>query len=202
MPALSLEPLADSLDEPLEVPCGWPQLSCDACGATWEQWDDDADGPLKCPKCGHVRKVGTHGIWPLRVGDLGKALGKCSWCSKCRKLTLNVPGKTYSGQPIEQVQAEHIGRPLYGDVGGGPLITAENIREFFFGCAECGAEKFWAWGYHCPRCDYDHHAVIEVGEPRYSEWAAYEWGGHPQDWEEFWVCLLCGHRYWIGNANY
>jgi hypothetical protein len=95
-----------------------------------------------------------------------------------------------------------LGKPLHGDMEGGEIITAENAATLFFGCAECGEEKFWLGNYQCPRCDSEVHAVLEMTKPKYNSAAAIVSGGHPVDWEELWLCLLCGHRYWIGNANY
>jgi len=129
---------------------------------------------------------------------LGKALGKWSYCNHCDRITLNVPGKTYCDQPLEK---HKLGGWVARD-GKQVIVTCENMADLFFACDVCGHEKFWAWGYCCPICDYDKALILDATKPEYDYAAAIEVGGNPMNWNEKWKCLMCGHEFWIDNSNY
>jgi len=152
---------------------------CAACGYTWPDYGIEAT-PIQCPKCNTRLDVEIEGIGELKEEQLGKALGKYSWCSGCDSLTMNAPGRTYCNEPL----------------------SADKLPDRFFSCVECGHEKFWQWPYQCPRCDSDKHAILSIGEAHYNPGAAMEFGGMPMSWDEEWLCVVCGYEYGISNSNY
>ncbi len=169
-----------------------PGYECVKCGIEWQANEMlEEEGPIVCSGCGEIADVEIEGIGDLREDQLGKELGKYSWCANCLALTLNVPGITYGSKPLSEYRE-----------GKQVIITHENKAELFFACAECGKEQFWTWFYCCPRCDAASHYFVEATEPVYNSGAAMEFGGNPVDWSEHWKCRVCGMLYWIGNANY
>lgn len=148
---------------------------CPQCQNTWE-CEIDMNGPLQCKKCETVIECDIAGIGALREDQLGKKLGKYSWCATCGVLTLNVPGTTYCSQPLA----------IAGYAGQGNK---------FFACEKCGKEKFWRWSYHCPRCDADNHAVICIDEKTNQDYEG------NLNWNETWKCLICGLVYDINNGT-
>ena len=148
--------------------------------------------------CEYDNKPRARGVRKHIRPHLGKELGKYSYCDHCDKITLNVPGKTYCEQPLD----EHT--PMGWVIRNGQRVevTGENMPNLFFACEECGREKFWGWGYHCPICDCGTALILEATEPQYDYAAAMEFGGSPKNWSEKWKCLMCGQIFWIGNSNY
>lgn len=149
-------------------------VKCEVCGHERE----DCDGlPIKCPKCGHVPEVDIIGVGDFTDEQLGKKLGKYSYCDMCDELTLNVTGTTYCDKPFQR-----------GEDGNK-----------FFACSECGREKFWQWQ-HCPKCDYPDSVIIEYTKAVYNYGASMEFG-ECYDWTELHKCLMCGDEHWVSNGN-
>jgi len=196
---------------------------CQRCGARWQTLDEDADGPQRCPACGFVPPLEIEGIGDLAPEQLGKRCGGYSWCGACQALTLNVPGSTYSGQPLSEVAslwkpdrrwhpdypelwAEHVRRSAQGDTSGYEAIqalepvapTLEQLARRFFVCGECGREKFWCRSYTCPRCDSPDSFLIEMRDAHHvSTPDASGW-----EWTEVHVCAICGKEYKVANASF
>jgi hypothetical protein len=160
---------------------------CEACGHEWFDPFYDDDSPMKCGKCGHIPELKIIGIGSLSVEQLGKELGKYSWCSICEDITLNVLGKTYCNKPF-------LGQTL--------ISNHKEPEKDFFGCEKCGNEKFWRWEYSCPQCDCGDHYTIEIAESQFNYGASMGVGGDTRSWEELWKCKVCGLEYWINNSNY
>jgi hypothetical protein len=168
---------------------------CQECGNIIDQSNCDDGRMLTCSECQHINKDE-----PQYKGDLnllGKRYGKTSWCSTCQRLTKNVKGTTYCND--ENKLERFIGQKVWRR--DSKVLTKENVGKHFFACSECGKEKFWAWGYQCPRCDYDRNDIIEIEEAHYNIGKAMEFGGTPMDWDELWYCPMCGMEYWIDNSN-
>ena len=130
---------------------------CSQCGARWETIEDGS-GPQKCPRCGFIPELPIEGIGDLAEEQLGKQLGKYSWCRACRALTLNVPGDTYSNVLLKKqvlrwrarrewrpdyprLRAEHVRRSARGDRGGlrrHPRLAARETHT-----AAASPQVFW-----------------------------------------------------------
>lgn len=158
------------------------------------------------------------------VGALAKKLDCFSWCDDCEDMTINAPGMMYSGKPfserewqpeqryhpdynrlLAEYRNEHSGNLDWLKVNVWSLSevvpTEKQLADRFFACCKCGREKFWAWGYRCPRCDSDSYLILSIGEAHYNYGKAMEFGGTPMDWDEVWHCLECGLDYEIDNSN-
>ena len=72
----------------------------------------------------------------------------------------------------------------------------------FFACQKCGGEKFWEYGYHCPRCDSPHSALVGMSatRPVTGEYSGLEWDESAPA-EPRRLCLVCGLQFEYENAN-
>jgi len=185
--------------------------TCEKCNEMWPLGQEPI-GPIKCPKCGKIQRIVLRGTNRISASKLGRELGKYSYCRKCDRFTLNVPGITYLGILIEdrnwadrkyhpeykklweeyvKIEERKLSFQFYSQniatlPPAQPILT--EVKNEFFGCEKCGEEKFWARCDCCPRCYFNLHALIESTEPYF------------KDWEERWLCLACGLRYWIDHS--
>lgn len=67
-------------------------------------------------------------------------------------------------------------------------------------CA-CGNAKIDD-GCNCPHCFYEQHAIIKYGEATFNVGASMSFGGSPQDWTEFCLCLACGTEFEVEQSDY
>jgi len=82
------------------------------------------------------------------------------------------------------------------------------IPEWFARCAICKHEYYQMTEFDCPNCgwdgageDDDKNSMISSTTPVYNSWKAYEFGGHPVDWEETHLCPICGTEFTFMNSN-
>lgn len=104
----------------------------------------------------------------------------CRWCDK--------------RTPIER-------NPLWDGAGEG----SGKAPEWFARCSVCKKVHYQSAGFGCPNCGWDGEdegSLIASSKPRFSYWAAMEFGGDPMDWDETHKCKKCGTVFKISNGNY